>query len=79
MVPVDEPQLHVVGRAGPVDVRDEARPVAVIGEVAEVADLDDDRAVTSGSDTCQVLDHLVFPWVSPAMRTRRTSSRQEHR
>ena len=56
MVAVDEPELDAVDGARSVDSSEEAWPAGMIGEVPEVTDLDDDRAVMLGCLPRQSLD-----------------------
>lgn len=44
MVAVDEPELDAVARASRIHGREEPEPAGMVREVAEVADLNHDRA-----------------------------------
>ncbi len=56
VISVDEPELDAVTRARSIDGREEPRPVGMVREVAEVADLDHDRAVLLGRRADEPLD-----------------------
>lgn len=56
VVAVDEPQLGTVDGARGVDGGEEAWSAGMIGEVPEVADLDDERAALLGRHPRQCLD-----------------------
>jgi hypothetical protein len=56
VISVDEPELDAVTRARSIDGREEPRPVGMVREVAEVADLEHDRAVLLGRRADEPLD-----------------------
>jgi hypothetical protein len=73
VVAVDEPQLDAVGRAGLVDVRKEARSVTWSGKYPKSPTWMTTGQSLRAATSVRCFTHFVLPWVSPAIRTRRTS------